>query len=62
MRAALLTGTRIDELCSIRIRDLKLTGAVPYIDLRGSKTAAARRHVPIHPDLMALIKRRQKGN
>jgi integrase len=61
MRCALLTGTRIEELFSIRVGDLKLTEAIPYIDLKGSKTEAARRTIPIHPDLMDLIRRRTKG-
>jgi len=50
MRCALLTGTRIEELFSIRVGDLRLTEAIPYIDLKGSKTEAARRTIPIHPD------------
>ena len=42
MRCALLTGARTEELFSIRVRDLKLTEAIPYIDLmelieRGAK-------------------------
>jgi integrase len=61
MRCALLTGTRIEELFSIRVGDLKLTEAIPYIDLKGSKTEAARRTIPIHPDLMELVRRRAKG-
>jgi integrase len=61
MRCALLTGCRIDELFSIRVGDLRLTEAIPYIDLKGSKTEAARRTIPIHPDLMDLIERRAAG-
>jgi integrase len=61
MRCALLTGTRIEELFSIRVGDLKLTEAIPYIDLKGSKTEAARRTIPIHPDLMDVIRRRTRG-
>jgi integrase len=61
MRCALLTGTRIEELFSIRVGDLKLTEAIPYIDLKGSKTEAARRTIPVHPDLMELVRRRAKG-
>jgi integrase len=60
MRCALLTGARIEELFSIRVGDLKLTEAIPYIDLKGSKTEAARRTIPIHPDLMELVGRRAK--
>jgi integrase len=61
MRCALLTGARIEELFSIRVGDLRLTEAIPYIDLKGSKTQAARRTIPIHPDLMELVRRRAKG-
>ena len=55
MLAAVLTGTRIDELCSIRAGDVALTGNVPTIDIKGSKTEAARRIVPVHPDLVAHV-------
>jgi integrase len=61
MRCALLTACRIEELFSIRVGDLKLSGPIPYIDLKGSKTEAARRAIPIHPDLMDLIERRTAG-
>jgi integrase len=37
MLAALLTGTRIEELCSIRAGEVKLTGDVPLIDPQGLK-------------------------
>ncbi len=43
MRVALLTGARIEELCGIRVGDVKLEGPIPFIDLRGQKTEAARR-------------------
>jgi integrase len=61
MLAALLTGTRIEELCSIRVADLDLAAPIPFIDLKGSKTEAARRVVPLHPDLMGMVRRRTKG-
>jgi integrase len=61
MRCALLTGTRIEDLFSIRVGDLRLGEAIPYIDLKGSKIEAARRTIPIHPDLIDLIKRRAAG-
>jgi integrase len=61
VRSALLTGARIEELFSIRVGDLRLAEATPYIDLKGSKTEAARRTIPIHPDLMDLIERRTAG-
>jgi integrase len=38
------------------LRDLK--GALPYVVLRGTKTASARRDVPIHPAILPIIPRR----
>ncbi len=67
MLTAALTGARIEEICNIRVGDLTLTESgtsvetIPFIALRGTKTEAADRVIPIHPDLMTLVKRRTKG-
>jgi integrase len=61
MRCALLTACRIEELFNIRVGDLRLNEPIPYLDLKGSKTDAARRTIPIHPDLMELVTRRTAG-
>lgn len=46
----------------MRAADLKdLTGPIPYIDLKGSKTAAARRLVPIHSQALPIMRRRAAG-
>jgi integrase len=57
MRVAALTGMRREEIGQLRIADC--AGGV-FIVQRG-KTAAARRRVPIHSELAALVARRSKG-
>jgi len=54
-----LSGLRVEEWASMRVADLKdLDGPLPYVALRGTKTAAARRDVPIHPNALPIIRRR----
>ena len=54
MHLAALSGMRIEEACSLTVG--QCAGGV--FDVRGTKTKAAKRKVPIHPDLSELIKRR----
>lgn len=54
MHVAALSGMRIDEACSLTVGQC----AEGIFDVRGTKTKAAKRKVPIHPDLSELIKRR----
>jgi integrase len=57
-----LSGMRVEELARMKVADLRdLTGPLPHIDLKGSKTAAARRLVPIHTDALPIFLRRAKG-
>ena len=57
-----LSGMRVEELARLKVGDaLKESGKVRYIALRGTKTAAARRDVPIHPDALPIILRRSRG-
>lgn len=53
------TGCRINELLSIKTEDVHLEER--WIDLRGTKTKAARRIVPIHKKLIPLIEKRMDG-
>jgi integrase len=53
------SGLRVEEWATMKVTDLKnLDGPLPYVALRGSKTAAARRDVPIHPDVLPITHRR----
>lgn len=54
MLLSLLSGLRINEACCLTVGQC---GGGEF-DVRGTKTRAARRKVPIHPELMALVKRR----
>lgn len=57
MHIAALSGMRIEEICQLRVEDC----ADSLFDIKAGKTAAAKRKVPIHPDLTAIIERRTKG-
>lgn len=52
----LYTGMRIGELLEIKPSDLHIKER--WIDLRGTKTKAARRIVPIHKKIMPLLEKR----
>jgi len=57
-----LSGMRLEEMARMKVGHLRdLEGPLPYIDLRGTKTKAARRQVPIHPDALPIILRRARG-
>jgi integrase len=57
-----LSGMRVEELARMKVADLRdLTGPLPYVALRGTKTQAARRDVPIHKDALQIILRRTEG-
>lgn len=57
MHIAALSGMWIEEICRVRVGDIR----GDLIDLKGTKTAAARRIVPIHADLSATVARRCDG-
>ena len=52
IRLAMWSGARVAELCSLTAANVK----ADYFDT-SSKTAAGRRQVPIHPQLMPTIQR-----
>jgi len=57
-----LSGMRTEELARMKVADLKdLSAPLPYIQLRGTKTAAATRLVPIHKDALPIVLGRAKG-
>nr|WP_287850627.1 tyrosine-type recombinase/integrase [Acidiphilium sp.] len=57
MRVAALSGMRMNEIFQLRAADCQ--GNRFFV--RKGKTAAARRFVPIHPDLAAIVARRLEG-
>lgn len=57
MRLAALSGMRLNELYQLRVTDCQ--GGRFFV--RKGKTAAARRSVPIHSDLAAIVSRRLEG-
>lgn len=55
----LFTGMRLDEICGLRVADVKEAEGVLHFDVtshegRRLKTAAARRLVPVHPELLRI--------
>lgn len=54
-----LSGMRLDEICSLRVRDC--ADGWFNVSADGGKTAAATRRVPIHPQLAAIIAKRTDG-
>lgn len=48
---------RVEELCRLKLRDC----AGGLFRIRGAKTEAGNRDVPIHPDLEPIIRQRSKG-
>jgi len=49
------TGMRIEEACSLRTEDAKLSAKIPHFTINAGKTDAAIREVPIHPKLLPLV-------
>lgn len=62
MRIAALTGMRIGEVATLWVEECPISGdGAGYFDIRQGKTAAAARRVPMHPDLVELVKARSAG-
>ena len=57
MRIAALTGMRIEEICQLRVRDAEGDA----LKVRDGKTDNAKRTIPLHPGLAAIIEARSKG-
>jgi integrase len=61
VRLALVTGARLDELCSLETRDIHRRDDGWWISIRAGKTAAAVRDVPIHHSAAHVLKARRKS-
>jgi integrase len=62
VRLALVTGARLDELCSLRTSDLHEREDGWWITIREGKTQAAVREVPIHHCAAHVLERRRKSS
>lgn len=51
------TGARIEELCQLRQENLLNIEGILTFDITDSKTAAGIRKVPVHPNLLPIVKR-----
>jgi integrase len=53
------SAMRVEEWATMKGADLRdLDGPIPYVALRGTKTASARRDVPLSPTILPIIRRR----
>jgi hypothetical protein len=53
------SGLRVEEWATMKVTDVRdLDGPLPCVVLRGTKTASARRDVPIHTAILPIIRRR----
>lgn len=59
-RLALITGARLDELCSLKSSDIHKREDGWWISIREGKTEAAVREVPIHDSAAHVLERRAK--
>lgn len=57
---AAYTGARIEEICSLKKKDINLS--TKSIRIMDSKTAAGIREIPIHTKLLSLIKKLYKSS
>jgi len=58
IRLALVTGARLDELCSIQVKDAHKREDGWWITIREGKTEAAVREVPVHDSTAHMLERR----
>jgi integrase len=62
IRLLALGGMRCEELARMRVGDLQdLDTSLPWVDLKGSKTEAARRSLPLHSQALSIYRRRAEG-
>lgn len=62
MKIAALTGMRVAEIVTLWVEECPLDeNGNGYFDIRQGKTSAAARRVPMHPDLVDIVRRRTEG-
>ena len=61
-RLALVTGARLDELCSLKTTDAHKREDGSWISIREGKTEAAVREAPIHDSAAHVLERRSKSS
>jgi len=54
-RIALLSGMRLDEICSLTAADIEVGDCVKCFDIKRGKTNSAERAVPIHDALLPFL-------
>lgn len=62
MRISALSGMRLAEIITIWVEEcITDENGYGYFNIRQGKTSAAKRTVPMHPDLVEIIQRRKRG-
>jgi integrase len=51
---AAYSGMRLNEICSLTVDDLREEGGIWFFDVKGAKTEAGDRRVPVHSKLLDL--------
>jgi integrase len=59
---ALVTGARLDELCTLKVTDVHKGEDGWWMDIQQGKTEAAVRKVPVHDSAAHVLERRSKGS
>lgn len=54
-RIALLSGMRLDEICSLTVADLEQGDGIKCFDIKRGKTNSAERAIPIHDELRPFL-------
>nr|WP_221930466.1 tyrosine-type recombinase/integrase [Paracoccus laeviglucosivorans] len=63
LRISLLSGMRVAEIATLWVEEVREVGGAGLVfDIQQGKTDAAARPVPVHPDLMDIVKRRLKDS
>lgn len=60
MRISALSGMRLAEVITLWVEECEIgSDGKGWFDIRQGKTSAAARKVPIHPDLLSIVRRRK---
>ena len=55
-KIAMYSGMRLNEICELETTNVHPDAEVPYFDLVDGKTESSVRRVPIHPEILSMVK------
>jgi integrase len=62
VRLALVTGARLDELCALKVADVRKAADGWWLKITEGKTAAAVRTIPVHDSVAHVLERRMASS